>query len=131
MEKIDIPLLTTRVKGMRKDLHTPEDKAEFLYPRRGTLKLYNDRIQFDQFTIPIKSIVSATIFPMYSRLIPLYVLWIEANESTWIFGPHLQRGLDLDYPFAVEYRWGPPWVTGSWCVVAVTVVVWLTVRLIR
>lgn len=131
MEPIENPLLTTRLKGMRKDLHTPEDKAEFLYPRHGTLKLYPDRVQFDQFTIPIGSIVSATIFPVYSRLLPLHVLWIEAQDSTWIFGPHLRRALELEYPFTVEYRWAPPWVTSFWCGIAVAVLTWMIVRSIK
>lgn len=128
MEKFDNPLFITRLKGMRKDLYTAEDKSEFLYPRRGTFKIYEDRVQFDRFTIPTAGIISATIFPVYSRIFPLHVLWIEAQEGTWIFGPHLRGALDLKYPFKIDYRWGPPWVTGFWCVVAAALSIWMGLR---
>lgn len=125
------PLHTISVKGMRKDLRTPEEKAAFLYPRRGTLTLFADRLEFDSNTINMPSIIHATIIAPYSRLVPLYALWIETADATWVFGPHRRSVLDINYPFAVQRRWGPRWTRWLWAAVGLGTLVWAVTRVIR
>lgn len=131
METNSSPLRTISVKGMRKDLHTPEDKAAFLYPRRGTLTVFADRLDFDSITIALSSITHATIIAPYSRLLPLYALYIETADATWIFGPHRRSVLDIDYPFAVSRRWGPTWTIWLWAAAGLCTLIWAVLRVIR
>ena len=131
METYTSPLRTISVKGMRKDLRSPEDKAAFLYPRRGTLTLFGDRLEFDTITIALSSITHATIIAPYSRLLPLYALWIETADATWIFGPHRRGVLDIDYPFAVHRTWSPRWTTWFWAAAGLGALVWAVERFIQ
>jgi len=95
---------------MTKGVHGAADQFEYglgwVTSRRATLKVFRDRLECGNWTIPFSSIEQAVLFETKQWFIPCYVLKVRTNDSTYQFGLNPGKFWSGELPFEVERQKG-------------------------
>ncbi|HXV63220.1 MAG TPA: hypothetical protein VEK15_21150 [Vicinamibacteria bacterium] len=89
-------------KGIRDGAHKPRYGMEWLSARRGWFKVFDDRIECGNWSIPYSSIQEAVLFKSRQVLIPVSVLRLATPESTYQFGFNPWVQVEGHLPFQVR-----------------------------
>ena len=99
-------------KATNSESGTPRYSANWLYSRRNWCKIFPNRVECDNWVIPVASIQDAVLFEAKQWFIPVYILVVTTSEHMYQFGfnPWSKVGSHLPFPFRKErIRLGYSW----------------------
>jgi hypothetical protein len=102
--------------------------VNWVFSRRGFLKVYTDRIECGDWTIPYDQIDEAVLFRTSSMFIPCYLLRVKAQGQIYQFGLNPGRYWSRELPFPVvreNKRLGWSWYSVAVRIVALAVLAYL------
>ncbi len=77
----------------------------WIFSRRGMLKIFDDHLECGNWTIEYGNIKNTILYSVYF-MIPGYVLKIETEDKTYYFGLNPGRYWKRELPFPVERQKG-------------------------
>ena len=95
------PIYRCMTKGVR---GAPEDFGyglKWIMSRRALLKVFHDRLECGDWTIPYSEIEEADLFQTRSGLIPCFILKARTPNNTFQFGLNGNKFWKGDLPFDV------------------------------
>lgn len=95
--------MTKGVKGLAAQF---ECGLSWVTSRRGTLKIFIDRLECGNWRIPFNAIEQAILFETKQWFIPCYVLKVRTADTTYQFGLNPGKFWGGDLPFQVERQKG-------------------------
>lgn len=99
---MDEPLYQGMTKGIVADEATPMPSMKWVTSRRGRLKVYGDRLECGDWTIPFDQIKASNLYEDAGLFYPGHVLRVVTNDKTYQFGLNSNRFWKNELPFKVE-----------------------------
>jgi hypothetical protein len=89
---------------IRTDDRAPRYSASWMAAHRGWLKVFSDRLECGDTTIPVDAVRDAVLYEARQWFIPVYILAVGTANGTWQFGlnPWTNIGDHLPFPFRRE-----------------------------
>lgn len=102
--KMNQPLHSCMTKAVIADGDQLRTGPKWITSRRGRLRLYSDRFECGDWTIPYDAIREAVLSSFRSPIlrIPGYVLAVRTDDETYHFGLNGWRYWDGELPFPVS-----------------------------
>jgi hypothetical protein len=100
------PIHRCMTKGVRGAADQFEYGLSWVTSRRGSLKVFSDRLECGDWTIPFEEIQQAVLFETRQWFIRCYVLKVRTAATTYQFGLNPGRFWRGDLPFEVERQKG-------------------------
>ena len=100
------PIHRCMTKGVQGAAEQFEYGLSWVTSRRATLKVFPDRLECGNWTIPFSAIEQAVLFETKQWFIPCYVLKIRTADTAYQFGLNPGKFWGGDLPFEVERQKG-------------------------
>lgn len=93
-------------KGVRGAAEVYEYGMSWVTARRATLKVFPDRLECGDWTVPYASIDDAVLFATRQAFIPCYILKVRTDREAFQFGLNGNQFWKGDLPFKVTRERG-------------------------
>ena len=98
-DKLIYRCMTKGVEGSAEEF---EYGLKWITSRRGSLKVFQDRIECGDWEIPYASIEDAELFQTRSGFIPCFILKVRTPDKTFQFGLNGNKFWKGELPFRVK-----------------------------
>jgi hypothetical protein len=101
------PLYSCMTKATTAEGDLMQHGPNWVVARRGTLKVFPDRLECGDWTIPYARVSDATLYSIRSNfVIPGYLLRVATDDTTYHFGLNAGSFWRSDLPFDVKREKG-------------------------
>ena len=104
--EVEEPIFRCITKGVQGDADQFEFGLSWVTSRRAILKIYSDRIECGNWSIPFASFEQAILSETKQTFIPCYVLKIRTADNSYQFGLNPNKFWSGGLPFEVERQKG-------------------------
>ena len=100
--KPEKPILTCWVKATTREKGAPRLSLNWATSRRAPFRLFGDRIECGDWTIPVDAVREAVVHKSQIRLAPACVLVLRTDQEVYQFGFNPWCAIDRHLPFDYE-----------------------------
>ena len=99
---METPLYRCWTKATNRESGSPRRSWSWAISRRAWFKVFRDRVECGDWTVPLDSIRRAVVYRGRSLLLSVRVLQLEAESGTYQFGFNPWVKIEAHLPFETE-----------------------------